>query len=178
MTANQVFVDTGGWAAVLVSDDKFHKPAAPAFRALVDGDTELVTSNYVIAELITLLRRQAAWHDFQRLVRQFSDIMREGYVSLVNIGARYDNPLHESFMHWFDKFPRECLSYADCVSFEIMSRMNLKKAFAFDRHFEKAGFQLIPGLPLCFFSLFVFHFSFEIKNPKSFGLGLLFYSRR
>jgi len=147
MMKEQVFVDTGGWFAVLVGDDKFSKLAVPQYRLLVEAEAELITSNYVVAEVITLLRRHASWPAFHKLANQFKRIIGEGYVSLVNIGSRYDSPLHDAFMHWFGEFPRERLSYTDCVSFEIMRRLDIRNAFAFDRHFQKAGFRLIPGLP-------------------------------
>jgi len=32
----------------------------------------------------------------------------------------------------------------NCVSFEVMRRSRLTRAFAFDRHFAEQGFQQIP----------------------------------
>jgi predicted nucleic acid-binding protein len=34
------------------------------------------------------------------------------------------------------------LSLVDCVSFTVMKDLGLTTAFAFDRHFEQAGFAL------------------------------------
>ena len=39
---------------------------------------------------------------------------------------------------------RRSLSLVDCVSFEIMRRTGVQKAFAFDRHFRDYGFDLNP----------------------------------
>jgi predicted nucleic acid-binding protein len=39
---------------------------------------------------------------------------------------------------------RRSLSLVDCVSFEIMRRTGVQKAFAFDRHFLDYGFDLNP----------------------------------
>ncbi|MGB7295825.1 MAG: hypothetical protein WBC70_09585, partial [Candidatus Aminicenantales bacterium] len=36
------------------------------------------------------------------------------------------------------------LSLVDCVSFELMRTLGIKTAFAFDAHFEEAGFQVMP----------------------------------
>ena len=36
-------------------------------------------------------------------------------------------------------------SLVDCVSFEVMRRRGITRAFAFDRHFADAGFELVPG---------------------------------
>jgi predicted nucleic acid-binding protein len=36
------------------------------------------------------------------------------------------------------------LSLVDCISFNIMRRLGIKSAFAFDRHFKEQGFECIP----------------------------------
>jgi len=38
---------------------------------------------------------------------------------------------------------RRQLSLVDCVSFLTMRRLNLKMAFAFDRHFTEQGFEVL-----------------------------------
>lgn len=35
------------------------------------------------------------------------------------------------------------LSLVDCTSFEIMRRLGVERAFAFDRHFRDQGFSLV-----------------------------------
>jgi hypothetical protein len=35
-------------------------------------------------------------------------------------------------------------SLTDCISFVVMERRQVERALAFDRHFEQAGFQLLP----------------------------------
>jgi predicted nucleic acid-binding protein len=44
---------------------------------------------------------------------------------------------------WLARFADQRFSLVDAVSFEIMSREMLRYAFAFDRHFETAGFTLL-----------------------------------
>ncbi len=43
---------------------------------------------------------------------------------------------------WLERL-RERFSLADAVSFEVMSRDGLEQAFAFDRHFRTAGFEML-----------------------------------
>ena len=40
---------------------------------------------------------------------------------------------------------RHNLSLVDCVSFEFMRRTGIRKAFAFDRHFQDYGYELYPS---------------------------------
>jgi predicted nucleic acid-binding protein len=39
---------------------------------------------------------------------------------------------------------RSSLSLVDCISFEVMRRAGVQKAFAFDRHFRDYGYELCP----------------------------------
>ncbi len=44
---------------------------------------------------------------------------------------------------WLDRFRDQAFSLVDAVSFEVMRREKITHAFAFDRHFEVAGFRLL-----------------------------------
>jgi predicted nucleic acid-binding protein len=44
---------------------------------------------------------------------------------------------------WLARFPEQRFSLADAVSFEVMKRERTTHAFAFDRQFETAGFELV-----------------------------------
>ncbi|MSR05742.1 MAG: hypothetical protein EXR93_01530 [Gemmatimonadetes bacterium] len=45
---------------------------------------------------------------------------------------------------WIRPFRNQGFSLADAVSFEIMRREGIRTAFALDRHFAAAGFDLLP----------------------------------
>jgi len=70
------------------------------------------------------------------------------------IGRLLDDPIHEwvevdaglltdALTHWLEKFRDQELTLADAVSFEVMKREGITRAFAFDHHFEVAGFELL-----------------------------------
>lgn len=44
---------------------------------------------------------------------------------------------------WLARLADQRLSLTDAMSFELMRRERVKQAFAFDRHFEIAGFELL-----------------------------------
>ncbi|HEX3999879.1 MAG TPA: PIN domain-containing protein [Pirellulales bacterium] len=48
-----IFVDTGAWFAALVPDDAYHSAAAEFLRS---NDEALVTTDYILDELLTLLK--------------------------------------------------------------------------------------------------------------------------
>jgi predicted nucleic acid-binding protein len=45
----------------------------------------------------------------------------------------------------FRRYDDKAWAFTDCTRFVVMRQMGLMQAFAFDDHFEQAGFQLWPG---------------------------------
>lgn len=55
-----------------------------------------------------------------------------------------DEELYRSAIaRWLRRDASEPLSVTDAASFELMRREGMREAFAFDRHFELAGFRLV-----------------------------------
>ncbi len=46
--------------------------------------------------------------------------------------------------NYFQRYEDKSYSLTDCISFLVMTKMNIQKALTFDRHFVQAGFQKIP----------------------------------
>ena len=44
---------------------------------------------------------------------------------------------------WLERFRDKRFSLADAVSFEVLSQDGLEQAFAFDRRFRTAGFEML-----------------------------------
>jgi uncharacterized protein len=51
--------------------------------------------------------------------------------------------IQEALERWLTRFADQDFSLVDAVSFEVMRREKVSHAFAFDRHFETAGFTLL-----------------------------------
>jgi predicted nucleic acid-binding protein len=65
-----------------------------------------------------------------------------------------DDPVHDwievgpgllrtALTDWLGRFADQEFTLVDAVSFELMRGLGVTKAFAFDRHFEVAGFTLL-----------------------------------
>jgi predicted nucleic acid-binding protein len=50
----------------------------------------------------------------------------------------------DAVFSWLDRSPDQSFPLADAVSFELMRRERLTRAFAFDQHYVTAGFELLP----------------------------------
>lgn len=133
----RIFVDTGAWVGLADRSDDLHAPAKTAYGCLLQPGNRLVTTNLVIAESYTLIRRrvghQAAMRFLQslqtspRLEKVFSDpaLEREAEVIL----RRYTD---------------QDFSYTDAVSFAVMQEKSIAEVFGFDGHFRTTGFVLLP----------------------------------
>lgn len=130
-----VFVDTSAILAAMNIDDIRHAAAARTWSELVESSENLVTSNYVILETLSLLQRRFG----AGTARKFA----EDAVPVIEI-VWVDRPLHDAALVAALTYDgKRSPSIVDCVSFEIINRAGIKKAFAYDKHFEQRGFAVI-----------------------------------
>ncbi len=129
-----VFVDTSAFYAVIDADDDRHPTAKHAWEGLLDERDTLHTTNYVLVETIALLQSRIGMEG----VRTFTaDVMPVLAVMWVDEGT------HRWAHHALLISSRRALSLVDCVSFEVMRRQGIDRAFCFDEHFAEQGFQVI-----------------------------------
>ena len=55
---NEVFVDTSGWASFFIGTDSHHAKASTLMTQWHQHNRRVVTTNYVLSELIALFTRQ------------------------------------------------------------------------------------------------------------------------
>jgi predicted nucleic acid-binding protein len=126
-----IFCDTSALFAVLDGNSELHSEASRLWASLSQSDQDLITTNYIVVELISLLQRRSGI----ATVRKYFDTMTPA--------------LH---VHWVDEFThrraeqalltaqRRHLSLVDCVSFDVMRQLGVSAAFEFDGHFAEQGF--------------------------------------
>jgi predicted nucleic acid-binding protein len=131
-----VFVDTSAWVALADKDDAYHKKAASAYPTLLKTYKSLITSNLVIAESYILILNELG-HD---AVLNFL----QGLRASPRILKVYSNEeIEEEAEGILRKYEDQDFSYTDAVSFAIMKKQKVRKAFCFDKHFRVAGFESI-----------------------------------
>jgi predicted nucleic acid-binding protein len=136
--SREVFVDTGAWFAVQVPDDHWHEQAARALRLLLDRGSSLVTTNLVVGETYTLLRRTAG----ASAAFGFADrLTRSGRLVTVHV----DEDMEARAWELLRRFDDHDFSFVDATSFVVMRARRLTRALAFDRHFVTAGFVRVPA---------------------------------
>ena len=129
------FVDTSAFYAVLDADDRNHAQAQEQWCGLLEQDTTLVTTNYVLVETFALVQRRlgmGAVHAFEEDVYPLLQVEWIG------------KELHEAGVAALLSAQRRQLSLVDCISFDVMRRYSLQHAFTFDDHFAEQRFTCIP----------------------------------
>jgi predicted nucleic acid-binding protein len=124
-----IFVDTSAWFAVYSPRDANHAAAVQFLRAIRD---ELVTTDYVIDETLTLLRRRK---ESQHALAFGSRLIGGKAAQVININDADFSAAWQMFRAYRDKE----WSFTDCTCFVVMERLGITQAFAFDDHFRQLG---------------------------------------
>lgn len=129
-----ILVDTSALLAFLDADDEHHQRAVEAFDHLV-LDGRPISHNYIVLESAAIVHRRGG----SRVVRRFM----EDIVPLLEL-IWIEEPLHRRAARgWLAELSRGS-SLVDRASFEVMRDHGIDRAFAFDRDFVRAGFNIAP----------------------------------
>lgn len=132
-----IYIDTGAFLARHLPADQHHKAALSIWEKLERARERCATSNFVLNETFTLLARRSSYPFAVERARHWLlspdlTILRPGHAEELEAVA------------WFAKYADQEVPYTDCVSFALMRKGGLLRAFTFDAHFERAGFRRWP----------------------------------
>jgi predicted nucleic acid-binding protein len=131
----EVFADTAGWASAFIRTELHHVKARDLLHAWRHRDVKVITTNYVIMELLSLLISPLRIHHSRRV--QIIDAIRtSSWVEVVLI----DRAIDEEAWWLLKQRPDKDWSLVDSVSFTVMKKRSIIEAFTSDHHFEQAGF--------------------------------------
>ncbi len=133
-----IFIDTGAFIARHRPSDQFHKEALRGWRELAAGSESLCTSQLILFESANLL---GAIHGRRFASDRLSEWLNSALLQVVRTTSAQD--LEAAVL--MRKYADQAIGPVDCLSFVIMRRLGIKQAFAFDKHFVIAGFELWPG---------------------------------
>jgi len=131
----RIFVDTSAFYALLDLDDRNHQKGKKAWREILENDSTLVTSNYILVETLSLLQSRLGLEAVRGFQEDVVPILKVEFVT---------PEMHRAGASALLSAGRRGLSLVDCVSFEVMRDWGIKTAFTFDSHFKEQGFEVIP----------------------------------
>ena len=129
-----VFVDTSALLALIDADEARHEDACLIWKRLLERDVPIATTNYVLVETYALTQHRLGSAAVRVLTDDLLPVVEVEWVG---------RELHEKAVSALIAARRRELSLVDAVSFEAMRQHGLDRAFAFDRHFQDAGFSLV-----------------------------------
>lgn len=132
---NNIFVDTSGWASFFDTDEPFHPQTRVIYQNARSNRSRLVTTNYVITELVSLLTSPFRIPR-PRIIEYIEVIKRSPSVDLLHIDDQLDSQAWKLLTERADKN----WSLVDCSSFVIMQNERIAESLTTDHHFEQAGF--------------------------------------
>jgi predicted nucleic acid-binding protein len=130
-------IDTGALLALASSRDQYHAQAVATEAKFRRSGGQWVGTTLVLAELHGHLLRRLDPREARRVLgaviadRAFD--WRDATVDLVRGGVE----------RWIAGYSDQRFSLTDAVTFELMRRERIVHAFAFDRDFETAGYELL-----------------------------------
>jgi len=132
-----LFLDTNYVVALEVSDDQHHRDAQEHWRKLLQSPLSLVTTSFVLDEVVTFLntRRQHT-----KAVRIGTNLLNSSAIQLIHV----DKDLFYEGWQYFEQHVDKTFSLTDCISFVLMKRLEITEALTFDKHFGQAGFVKLP----------------------------------
>lgn len=131
-----VFVDTSAWFAAVVPSDPNHPHAA---NWLATNSEVLVTTDYVVDEILTLLRARGEGQRAKLLGKSFFE------EAIAEIYFLTEEDIRQAWAI-FEQYDDKSWSFTDCSSKVVIDEMNISQAFAFDHHFHQFGtVQVVPN---------------------------------
>ena len=143
MGGDRLVVDTWGWLVLADAKHQAHLRAVHLRRRYTGPGKALVTTDYVLDEMITRLYARGPFPETER----FCDaVFREGELGLLaieRITAERFKKAYQLRLRHRDK-PR--ISFTDLTSFVVMRELGVRHVLTADTHFSQAhlGFQIVP----------------------------------
>ncbi|MBM3269533.1 MAG: PIN domain-containing protein [Candidatus Sericytochromatia bacterium] len=130
-----ILVDTSAIVSIIDATDPNHRRAVDFWSQVVDQDLDALTHSYVVSEATSLIQRR---HGFSAARFLLDDFLSGVEVHFV------DPDLQEAGVTAFLAAGSRSISLVDQVSFALMRQRDIRRAFAFDDDFLKAGFETVP----------------------------------
>jgi predicted nucleic acid-binding protein len=129
---NGVFLDSVGILATVNKSDRWHAVAVLAYELLVESRAQPFTTTFILAEV----GNAAARNPTRRKVCELFDNLNKTDCII----APTEQDWHAAWAA-YRRGEAGDAGIVDHVSFQVMARLGIRRAFTNDRHFRAAGFE-------------------------------------
>jgi uncharacterized protein len=136
----KLFVDTWGWLVLGDSRDPLHQAAASAYAEAAKMSGNVLTSNFVLDETISLLFRRRPFEEAARFIR---GLLASPFIAIEEITQARFRRAFDLRLTFRDK---PDISFTDLTTIIVAQEANVKDILTGDKHFTQAGlgFRLLP----------------------------------
>ena len=134
------FADTSWWAAWVLPDDARHLDAL-GLAARVGSGEQVLTTNLVLGETWTFLRRRDSHRTAVGFLDRVAVLESERKLVLHAVTGEQESRAWA----WLRRRDEREYSFVDATSFEVMRARRLREVLAFDNDFAAAGFIEVTG---------------------------------
>jgi len=135
-----LFVDTSGWAYALDSQADEYAAVSNVIIGATRQNRALVTTNYIVAELVALLSTARFRISRQSIIERINAMKVDPNIEILHLDADTDTEAWKLL----ETRPDKEWSLVDASSFVVMQRFGLTEALTSDHHFTQAGFVRLP----------------------------------
>ncbi len=133
----KIFFDTWAWIAIAHKDDDHHTKVLSFYKTFLLNKGVPVTTDYVLAETITLLKAKIKPKSVALFIDALLDVIKSGNIILERINEERWLKAWELSKKYHDK---PYISFFDFFSFVAMKELKISEALTADKHFEEVGF--------------------------------------
>lgn len=133
----RALADTGALLALFEPRDQYHARAREVAESYLSSGGRLVGTTAILTELSNLLLVR---HGPERTARGLAVLLGDETYWWTDVDLEL---VKAALRNWLERFSDQRFSLTDAISFEVMRREGLERAFSFDQHFVTAGFSLL-----------------------------------
>jgi uncharacterized protein len=137
MQPDPVYVDTSAFYALMDRSDPNHHSAKNLWPVLLEDHFNLCTSNYIVCESLDLIQH--------RLGYEAGNIWYKNVLAVLDV-YWVDLPIHKRAYDLWISLGRHRHTLIDCISYVIMNKNQIEKAFSFNHRLADQGFMLLTKI--------------------------------
>ncbi len=99
---NKIFADASGWASLADISEPFYEKAKEIYAAAMQNHQRIVTTNYVLAELVALMTSPMRFHR-PRIIEFINGIKQSPFFDIIHIDEDLDAKSWELLNNRADK---------------------------------------------------------------------------